>query len=117
MTGPCIGAYLGGAYFNPNPHKTSKSLTDNTVVSLNTPEDPLTELIRQGARDLIAQAVEAELQQLLAQHQSVMVMANKPLFAMVSYLSEPCKQVSVMSKYKFLRYEIAQGMASNLIVV
>ncbi|MBM5183063.1 IS256 family transposase, partial [Vibrio parahaemolyticus] len=48
-------------------------MTDNTVVSLNTPQDPLTELIRQGARDLIAQAVEAELQQLLAQHQNVMV--------------------------------------------
>ncbi|WP_188047737.1 hypothetical protein [Vibrio vulnificus] len=32
-------------------------MTDNTVVSLNTPQDPLTELIRQGARDLIAQAV------------------------------------------------------------
>ena len=44
-------------------------MTDNTVVSLNTPQDPLTELIRQGARDLIAQAVEAELQQLLTQHQ------------------------------------------------
>ncbi|WP_220503474.1 hypothetical protein, partial [Vibrio sp. SG41-7] len=25
VAGPCIGAYLGGAYFNPNPHKTSKS--------------------------------------------------------------------------------------------
>ena len=48
-------------------------MTDNTVVSLNTPEDPLTELIRQGARDLIAQAVEAELQQLLAQYQNTMV--------------------------------------------
>ncbi len=48
-------------------------MTDNTVVSLNTPQDPLTELIRQGARYLIAQAVEAELQQLLAQHQNVMV--------------------------------------------
>ena len=48
-------------------------MTDNTVVSLNTPQDPLTELIRQGARDLIAQAVEAELQQLLAQYQNMMV--------------------------------------------
>ena len=45
----------------------------DTVVSLNTPQDPLTELIRQGARDLIAQAVEAELQQLLAQYQNTMV--------------------------------------------
>ncbi|EOA8958792.1 transposase [Vibrio harveyi] len=48
-------------------------MTDNTVVSLNTPQDPLTELIRQGARDLIAQAVEAELQQLLVQHQNTMI--------------------------------------------
>ena len=48
-------------------------MTDNTVVSLNTPQDPLTELIRQGARDLIAQAVEAEVQQLLAQYQNSMV--------------------------------------------
>ena len=48
-------------------------MTDNTVVSLNTPQDPLTELIRQGARDLIAQAVEAQLQQLLALHQNIMV--------------------------------------------
>ncbi len=45
-------------------------MNDNTVVSLNTPQDLLTELICQGARDLIAQAVEAELQQLLEQHKS-----------------------------------------------
>ena len=44
-------------------------MNDNTVVSMTPPQDPLTELIRQGARDLIAQAVEAELQQLLTQHQ------------------------------------------------
>lgn len=37
-------------------------MTDNTVVSLNAPQDPLTELMRQGARDFIAQAVEAQLQ-------------------------------------------------------
>ena len=56
-----------------NNYKNTCGISDNTVVSLNTPQDPLTELIRQGARDLIAQAIEAELQQLLAQHQSVMV--------------------------------------------
>ncbi len=48
-------------------------MTDNTVVSLNTPQNPLTELIRQGARDLTVQAVEAELEQLLAQYQNTMV--------------------------------------------
>ena len=54
-------------------------MTDNTVVSLNTPQDPITELIRQGARDLIAQAVKAKLQQLLAQHQSTMVDGKKAI--------------------------------------
>ncbi|WP_188048270.1 hypothetical protein [Vibrio vulnificus] len=54
-------------------------MTDNTVVSLNTPQDPLTELIRQGARDLIAQAVEAELQQLLAILSNLLVVCKEPL--------------------------------------
>ena len=54
-------------------------MNDNTVVSLNTPQDPITELIRQGARDLIAQAVKAKLQQLLAQHQSTMVDGKKAI--------------------------------------
>lgn len=39
------------------------SMTDNTFLSLNTLHDPLTELIRQDARDLIAQGGEAEFQQ------------------------------------------------------
>jgi transposase-like protein len=43
----------------------------NTVVELKKPgeisEDPLTELLRSGARQLIAEAVEAELQEFLAQ--------------------------------------------------
>lgn len=48
-------------------------MTDNTVVSLNTPQEPLTEQIRQGARDLILEAAKAELQQLLTQHQNTML--------------------------------------------
>mgnify|MGYP003393559721 CR=1 FL=1 len=43
-----------------------------TLRALPQPEaestDPLTDLLRAGARDLIAQAVEAELQTLLEQH-------------------------------------------------
>jgi len=72
-------------------------MTDNTVVSLNTPEDPLTELIRQGARDLrdlIAQAVEADLQQLLAQHQCVMV-DGKQAIVRNGFLPERTLQTSV----------------------
>ena len=47
-------------------------MTKDTVVAFRTPEgfspDPLTDLLRQGARELIAQAVEAELNTFLAAH-------------------------------------------------
>ena len=47
-------------------------MTKDTVVAFRTPTefspDPLTDLLRQGARDLIAQAVEAELNAFLAAH-------------------------------------------------
>ena len=69
-------------------------MTDNTVVSLNTPQDPLTELIRQGARDLIAQAAEAELQQLLSQHQNTMVY-GKQAIVRNGFLSERTSQTGV----------------------
>ena len=46
-------------------------MTKFTLRALSQPEeqvtDPLTELLRNGARELIAQAVEAELQVLLEQ--------------------------------------------------
>ena len=49
-------------------------MTKSTLTTLSQPEkdvtDPLTELLRSGARELIAQAVEAELQALLEQHAS-----------------------------------------------
>ena len=69
-------------------------MTENTVVSLNTPQDPLTELIRQGAGDLIAQAVEVELQQLLAQHQNVIV-DGKQAIVRDGFLPERTLQTSV----------------------
>jgi len=47
-------------------------MSKNKVIALKKPgeisEDPLTELLRIGARQLIAEAVEAELQELLGQH-------------------------------------------------
>jgi hypothetical protein len=69
-------------------------MTENTVVSLNTPQGLLTELIRQGARDLIAQAVEAELQQLLAQHQNLMV-DSKQAIVRNGFLPERTLQTSI----------------------
>ena len=92
-------------------------MTDNTVVSLNTPQDPLTELIRQGARDLIAQAVEAELQQLLAQHQNVMVDGKQAIVRNGFLPERTYRLVSVMSKFSSPRSVIAQVMVLNLIAV
>lgn len=47
-------------------------MTKDTIVAFRAPDgfspDPLTDLLRQGARDLIAQAVEAELNAFLAAH-------------------------------------------------
>jgi len=47
-------------------------MSKNKIIALKKPgeisEDPLTELLRTGARKLIAEAVEAELQQLLSQY-------------------------------------------------
>ena len=52
--------------------RTICPMTKDTVVAFRAPEgfsaDPLTDLLRQGARDLIAQAVEAELNTFLAAH-------------------------------------------------
>ena len=51
-------------------------MNNNNVQTLPQPDesvdDPLTSLLRQGARQLIAQAVEAELQAYLGQHNSPM---------------------------------------------
>ena len=46
-------------------------MSNDNVISLSTPEgrvDPLTELVREGARELIARALEAELAELLGQY-------------------------------------------------
>lgn len=47
-------------------------MTDDTVVALRQPgesDDPLTEILRAGARQLLAQAVEAEVAAMLAEHE------------------------------------------------
>ncbi|EKV27380.1 Mobile element protein [Caenispirillum salinarum AK4] len=48
------------------------AMTDDTVVALRQPgetDDPLTEILRAGARQLLAQAVEAEVAAMLAEHE------------------------------------------------
>ena len=62
----------------------------------DTISDPLTALLRSGAQQLINQAVEAELQELLSQHSSQRTeapMTAMPLwFAMVICRSANCRQ-------------------------
>ncbi len=45
-------------------------MTNNTVTELHKPENPLNELLKQGAQQLLAKAIEAELQSLLENYSS-----------------------------------------------
>ena len=38
-------------------------MSNDNIISIESPEDPLNSLLKQGARQLLAQAVEAELAQ------------------------------------------------------
>ncbi|CAM3537350.1 Transposase, Mutator family [Vibrio aerogenes CECT 7868] len=44
---------------------------DNNVTQLHKPENLLNELLKQGAQQLLAQAIEAEVQELLAQFETL----------------------------------------------
>ena len=50
--------------------------------------DPLTELLRNGARDLIRQAVEAELSVLLSQHADLKLLDGRQAVVRNGYLPE-----------------------------
>ena len=66
-------------------------MIENNVISLENPEqlqDPLTDLLRSGARQLIQQYVDAELQELLAEHQSCLTDTGKPSVVRNGYLPE-----------------------------
>src|SRR5215475_8174401 len=54
-----------------SPPKERYAVSNDNVVQLNQPgafQDQLTEVLRRGARDLLAQAVEAEVAEFLARH-------------------------------------------------
>lgn len=48
-------------------------MANNNVTELHKPENPLNELLKQGAQELLAKAIEAELQSLLADYSSATV--------------------------------------------
>src|SRR5438270_906007 len=64
-------AYRGGVRASTSPAKESYAVSDANVVKLLQPgsfADPLTEVLRKGARALLAQAIEAEVAEFLAKH-------------------------------------------------
>jgi transposase-like protein len=74
-------------------------MTDSTLRALSQPEpliaDPLHELLRQGARDLIAQAVEAELATFLAQYADQQLDDGRQAVVRNGYLPERTVQTGV----------------------
>jgi len=73
-------------------------MTKSTLKALSQPEnatDPLTELLRTGARDLIAQAVEAELQALLEQHAEKHLPDGRQAIVRNGYLPERTVQTGI----------------------
>ena len=76
-------------------------MKDFTLKAMPTPEtvvrDPLTELLRVGARELIAQAVEAELQSLLAEHANHRLADGRMALVRNGYLPERTIQTGIQS--------------------
>jgi transposase-like protein len=74
-------------------------MTKSTLRALSQPEeqvtDPLTELLRNGARELIAQAVEAELQVLLEQHAEHRLPDGRKAVVRNGYLPECTVQTGI----------------------
>ena len=67
-------------------------MSDSKIIQLNKPvEDPLHDVLQRGARELLAKAVEAELNALLTQYSELEVDGKKPWYAMVIYPQERFK--------------------------
>ncbi|MEF3077276.1 transposase, partial [Methylobacter sp. Wu1] len=65
-------------------------MTDSNVITLNKPEqnDPLQEVLREGARKLLAAAIEAEVAAFIAQHSALKTDADKAAVVRNGYLPE-----------------------------
>ena len=65
-------------------------MTDSNVITLNKPEqnDPLQEVLREGARKLLAAAIEAEVAAFIAQHSALKTDTDKAAVVRNGYLPE-----------------------------
>ncbi len=65
-------------------------MTESNVITLNKPEqnDPLQEVLREGARKLLAAAIEAEVAAFIAQHSALKTDTDKTAVVRNGYLPE-----------------------------
>jgi putative transposase len=72
-------------------------MTNSNVINLNKPEqnDPLQEVLREGARKLLAAAIEAEVAAFIAQHHALKTDGNKAVVVRNGYLPERSIQIGL----------------------
>jgi len=63
-------------------------MTDNNVLKLNTLDHPLQEVLREGARKMLASAIEAEVADFLKRYGSLKTDEGKPAVVRNGYLPE-----------------------------
>jgi len=92
-------------------------MTDSNVFNLNKSEqnDPLQEVLREGARKMLAAAIEAEVASFIHHHIGLKTDEGRTeLSEMIIYWSAPFKPVLVILGSKYRKYGIAAVPASNL---
>lgn len=70
-------------------------MTDNNVLKLNTPDHPLQEVLREGARKMLASAIEAEVAAFLKQHISLKTDEGRSAVVRNGYLPERAIQTGL----------------------
>lgn len=72
-----------------------RDVTENCSVKPDTDKDPLTTLLRKGAKDLINQAVEAALELWLEKHKDIVLSDGRNAVVRNSYLPERTIQTGI----------------------
>ncbi len=90
-------------------------MTNNNVLKLNTPDHPLQEVLREGAHEMLATAIEAEVADFLKQHGSLKTDEGKPAVVRNGYLPERAIQTGLGERQcigKTSQSHAAQGQRS-----
>ena len=93
-------------------------MTDSNIFKLNKPEqnDPLQEVLREGARKMLAAAIETEVSDFIKQHGSLKTDEGELAVVRNGYLPARSIQDSETLRSKCQRFEIALSRASSLTV-